>query len=129
MRLHEGAAGGRCRGLPLAACVRSDAGDRFLDFVELLQHPRRGHLEPGPVGLLESGLRQAAEQILAAAHEIGSPQLERGRPRGHLAREEGEPEAQTGEDGGDEGNRRNDSQVSVSPLSPSASSSRSTCLR
>lgn len=50
----------------------------------------------------------------AAARQIGPLELERGRPRGRLARQEGEPEAQTGDDRGQKGDRGDESQVAVS---------------
>jgi len=113
VRLDEGAAGRR--GFPpLCAAWRGDAGDRLLDLVEFLQHAGRGHLEPAAVGGFQAFLLQPREQVLAPVQQVGALKLERGRACRGLPGQEGEPDSQTREDGGDEGDRRNDSQVAVS---------------
>ncbi|MXZ39495.1 MAG: hypothetical protein F4Z19_14835 [Holophagales bacterium] len=118
MRLDEGAACRRCFlrfGAPFRSdVVRGDAGDRLLDFVEFLQHTRRRNLESPPVGSLEAFLLQPGEQVLAPVQEVGALQFERGRARRRLPGQEGKPDSQAGEDGGDEGDRRDESQVAVS---------------
>ncbi|MXX74736.1 MAG: hypothetical protein F4210_17285 [Holophagales bacterium] len=113
MRLDEGAAGRRCF-LPFGAARRDDAGDRLLDFVEFLQHAGQRHLEPAAVGGFQAFPLQPGEQVLTPVQEVDALELERGGARSGLPWQEGEPDSQTGEDGGDEGDRRNDSQVAVS---------------
>ena len=113
VRLNEGAARRRCF-LPPGVAYRGDAGDRLLDLVEFLEHAGRGHLEPAAVGGFQAFLLQPGDQVLAPVHEVGALQLERGRARRGLPRQERETDSQAGEDGGDEGDHCCDSQVAVS---------------
>ena len=112
MRLHEGAAC-RCRRFPGAA-ARGDGGEHLLDLVQLLEDAGGGHLEPAAVGGLETLLGQAAEQVFAAAQQVGPLQLEGGRACGGFPRQQREPDPQAGEDGGQDRDRRCESQVAVS---------------
>lgn len=66
------------------------------------------------VGRFEPGLLEPGDQVLAPVREVGALQLERGRARRGFPGQERETDSQAGENGGDEGDRRDESQVAVS---------------